>query len=103
MTDDGIKGLCLSIDNQGMKDERVGQCKSISTLNIRHTKVTESGIQIAFENMPGLKKLFSCFPIQVLADFSVRFPQYSLASLECHARHRSCPTWPLCLRTKLVA
>ena len=41
VTDAGIKGLCLSIDNQGIKDERVGQCKSIHTLNIRHTKVSE--------------------------------------------------------------
>ena len=94
MTDDGIKGLCLSIDNQGMKDERVGQCKSIHTLNICHTKVTEKGIQIAFENMPGLKQLFSHFPIEILADFSVRFPQFSLALLECRARDRYCPTLP---------
>ena len=65
-----------------------------STLNIRHTKVSESGIQIAFENLLGLKKLISCFPIQVLADLSVRFPQYSLTCLEFCAHDRDCPALP---------
>ena len=94
MTDAGIKGLCLSIDNQGMKDERVGQCKSINTLNIRYTKITERGIQIAFENLPELKKLFSCFPIEVQADLSVQFPQYSLTCLECSTCDY-CPTYKI--------
>ena len=83
MTDAGINGLCLSVDDRGMKDERVGQCKAICKLDIRHTKVTSDGMVIAFENLPDLKELLSCLPIQVLAELSVRFPQYSLTLLEC--------------------
>ena len=94
MTDAGIKGLCVSVDYLGMQDERVGQCKSIQTLNIRHTKVTEKGIQIAFENLPRLKELFSCFPIQILADLSVRFPQYSLTQLKILGHDNLCQTFP---------
>ena len=95
MTDAGIKGLCVSIDDTGMKDDRLGQCKFITTLNIRHTHVSESGIQIAFENLPGLKNLLSNFPIQVLADLSVRFPQYSLTSFECCPYDSYCPNFSL--------
>ena len=45
VTDADIKGLCLSVDDQGMTDERMGQCKSIPTLNICHAKFTEKCIQ----------------------------------------------------------
>ena len=84
MTDAGINGLCLSvIDDRGMKDERVALCKAIRKLDIRHTKVTNDGMVIAFENLPDLKELLSSLPIQVLAELSVRFPQYSLTLLEC--------------------
>ena len=84
VTDAGINGLCLSvIDDRGMKDERVALCKAIRKLDIRHTKVTNDGMVIAFENLPDLKELLSSLPIQVLAELSVRFPQYSLTLLEC--------------------
>ena len=29
MTDAGIKGLCVSLDNFGREDRKVGQCKLI--------------------------------------------------------------------------
>ena len=81
VTDSGIKGLCVSVDDQGIQHRRVGQCKSIDTLIIRHTKVTKEGIQIALENLPLLKIFAFCLPIHILAEIfkHYRVPPHSLA------------------------
>ena len=47
-------------------------------------------LKTAFKNLAGLRKFFSCFPIQILTDSSVRFPQYSLARLEIKACPSDC-------------
>ena len=61
---------------------RVGQCKSIRTLNIRHTKVTKEGIQIALKNLLLLKIFAFCLPIHILAEIFTyyRVPPHSLAA-----------------------
>ena len=92
MTDAGIKGLCVRVDNLGNARARVGKCKSIHTLKIRHTEVTKKGIQTAFENLPALKTFDFCHSVLVLAELHQMaleelqpwdIPQYSLPYLKC--------------------
>jgi hypothetical protein len=74
ITDAGIQGLCVSVNHLGKEDLRLGQCKSIETLNIEGTKITKKGIQTALLNLPFLKKFeipgeYSCaVPVQFLAE-----------------------------------
>ena len=68
MTDDGIKGLCVSVDDLGKENAGLGQCKSIHTLDIYGTKVTIKGVQLALENLPELNDFNCNNEIQVLAN-----------------------------------
>ena len=68
VTDDGIKGLCVSVDDFGRANAGRGQCKSIYTLDIFGTNVTNKGIQMALENLPDLKIFDFDYQIQVLAE-----------------------------------
>lgn len=54
ITDMGIKGLCVSVDEAGNEDEKVGQCKSIYYLIINETSVTKKGVKMALKNLPTL-------------------------------------------------
>ena len=67
MTDVGIKGLCVSIDDFGKENVGLGQCKSLHTLDISGTEVTIRGVQLALENLPDLKDFDFDYQIQVLA------------------------------------
>ena len=55
VTDNGIRGLCVSVDDLGEANPGHGQCKSIHTLDIYGTKVTIKGVQLALENLSDLK------------------------------------------------
>ena len=68
VTDVGIKGLCVSIDDFGKENVGLGQCKSLQTLDIFGTKVTIKGVQLALENLPDLKDFDFDYQIQVLAN-----------------------------------
>ena len=68
MTDDGIKGLCVSVDDFGKENAGLGQCKSLHTLDIFGTKVTTKGVEMALENLPDLKVFDCSYQIQVLAE-----------------------------------
>ena len=91
MTDAGIQGLCLSIDDLGKQCERLGQCKLIQKLMISYTKVTKKGIQMALENLPTLKVFECCSSVQALAEMHLSayehylpdIPKYSLIDLHC--------------------
>lgn len=91
VTDTGIRGLCVSIDDMGQANERLGQSKMIHKLKIGYTKVTRKGIQMALENLPYLKVLECCSSVQVLADMHMEahrhqlpgIPSYNLIDLHC--------------------
>ena len=68
VTDDGIKGLCVSVDDFGKENAGLGQCKSLHTLDIFGTKVTTKGVEMALENLPDLKVFDCSYQIQVLAE-----------------------------------
>ena len=68
VTDDGIKGLCVSVDDFGKENAGLGQCKSLHTLDIFGTKVTTKGVEMALENLPDLKDFDCEYQIQVLAE-----------------------------------
>ncbi len=93
MTDAGIQGLCVSVNNLEAYNGKVGQCKSIEKLMIQGTKITHLGCQLALQNLPHLT-LFDCgFSAQLLAkmhrEASERdpseFPKFSLIALYHHA------------------
>lgn len=91
VTDAGIKGLCLSIDDLGKEDKRLGQCKLIHKLMVSYTKVTQKGIIIALENLPILKVFECCSSVQALAEMHLApyednipdIKKYSLIDLHC--------------------
>ena len=91
MTDEGIRGLCVSVDDLGQPSERLGQCKSINKLCVNFTKVTNRGIQMALENLPGLKVFDCCSSVQVVSEMHriacenhlPDVPKYSLIDLHC--------------------
>lgn len=91
MTNAGIQGLCVSLDDLGKENDRLGQCKSIHKLLIGYTKVTQKGIQLALENLPQLKVLECCSSVQVLGEMHQTafdhklpdIPKYSLIDLHC--------------------
>lgn len=64
MTDEGIKGLCVSVVEDGKKQ---GQCKLIENLLTRGTRISNLGIQIAIENMLALK-IFTSASVQNLSE-----------------------------------
>ena len=84
LTDVGIKGLCsIGVDGFGNAKDRLGQCKSIHTLNVLGTQVTKKGIQMALDNLPALKMFYFCSYIQILAELQQerKFKKHSLTSL----------------------
>ncbi len=84
MTDVGIKGLCVAIfDETGREIQTLGQCKSIHTLNVKRTKVTKKGIQLALKNLPALRVFEFDSPVQILTELheECNFPNYQLVSL----------------------
>lgn len=91
VTDDGIRGLCVSKDDLGRPSSRLGQCKLIVKLVINYTKISSLGIQCALENLQGLKVLDCCSSVQVLAEMHQDayqnqlpdIPQYQLIDLHC--------------------
>ena len=90
MTDVGIKGLCLSMDNLGKEDKTVGLCKFIEKLVLRDTSVTKVGTRVALKNLSNLKVLEcdSLLAIDVLmADmhqevFEHKITSYSVTKLD---------------------
>ena len=84
LTDVGIKGLCsIGVDGFGNAKDRLGQCKSIHTLNVLGTQVTKKGIQMALDNLPAFKMFYFCSYIQILAELQQerKFKKHSLTSL----------------------
>ena len=89
VTDVGIKGLCVSMDNFGREDKTVGLCKLIEKLALRDTSVTKVGTRMALENLSNLKILEcdSLMVMDVLADihqeaFDQKFTSYSVTKLD---------------------
>ncbi len=71
MTDYGIQGLCVSVDNLGRKCETLGQCKSIQLLSLEcTTRVTKKGVQMALDNMPVLRNLHHDATVEALAEIA---------------------------------
>ena len=68
VTDDGIKGLCVSVDDFGKANTGLGQCKSIQTLDVFGINITNKGVQMIIENLPDLKIFICDYQIQVLAE-----------------------------------
>ena len=91
VTDDGIKGLCVSEDDLGRPSNRLGQSKLIVKLMINYTEITRVGIQMALENLKGLKILDCCSSVQVLGEMHQEawenqlpdIPEYQLVDLHC--------------------
>lgn len=91
VTDAGIQGLCVSLDDLGKENDRLGQCKLVHKLMIGYTKVTQKGIRTALENLPLLKVLECCSSVQVLSEMHQTafehnlpgIPKYSLIDLHC--------------------
>ena len=91
MTDAGVRGLCVSVDDLGKENERLGQCKKIQKLLISYTKIGHTGLQLALENLPTLKVFECCSSVQVLFQMHQTayehqlpgIPKYSLIDLHC--------------------
>ena len=86
MTDAGIKGLCVSLDDFGREDRKVGQCKLIEKLAVFTTNVTKIGTRLALENLPFLK-ILECdclFVVDTLVDlYQEAFEQQVLGVPNC--------------------
>ena len=91
VTDEGIKGLCVSKDDLNRPSSRLGQCKLIVKLMINYTEVTSIGIQMALENLKNLKVLDCCSSVQVVGEMHQEayenqvpdIPKYQLIDLHC--------------------
>lgn len=59
MTDAGVRGLCVSVDDLGNASQRLGQCKSVVKLDVAFTQVTERGVEMALDNLKFLTE-FEC-------------------------------------------
>ncbi|XP_046441381.1 uncharacterized protein LOC124192225 isoform X1 [Daphnia pulex] len=71
VTDYGIQGLCVSVDNLGRNCETLGQCKSIQLLSLERTvRVTKKGLQMALNNMPILRNLHHDATVEALAEIA---------------------------------
>ncbi|EFX61714.1 hypothetical protein DAPPUDRAFT_338374 [Daphnia pulex] len=71
VTDYGIQGLCVSVDNLGRNCVTLGRCKSLLALIIdRKTGVTKQGLKVALENMPALRILDHDATLEVLAEIA---------------------------------
>ena len=75
MTDEGIKALCVSVNDCGEANATLlGQCKLIHSLDVYGTQVTMKGVILALENLPLLKKFDFDDKIQVIAELLRRGP-----------------------------
>lgn len=83
--------MCVSVDDLGKENQRLGQCKLVHKLMISYTKVTQKGIQMALENLHSLKVFECCSSVQVLHQMHQTafehqlpgIPKYSLIDLHC--------------------
>lgn len=81
----------MAVDDLGRSSDRLGQCKSLTKLNISFTQVTDRGIRMALENLPNLKVFDCCSSVQVLSEmhrtaWENNLPdvgRYSLIDLYC--------------------
>ena len=55
ITDEGVKGLCVSVDYYGREDSRLGKCKLIEKLATSGTRITNVGKKILLDNLHDLK------------------------------------------------
>ncbi|EFX68099.1 hypothetical protein DAPPUDRAFT_229018 [Daphnia pulex] len=97
VTDVGLASLCVSVDHLGNKNEFLCLCKSIVKQWTNRTQVTNSGIQVAIENLPELEYC-DMASIQISAEMHQRdfrskeqleIPKYSFVDLKLKKKYSS--------------
>ena len=82
VTDNGIKGLCSDEYVENDNTKRMGQCKLIHTLKMRHTNITKIGVKLAIGNLPKLRKFLFPRCVQILAE--LRRENFDLGDLKTY-------------------
>ena len=93
ITDAGMQGLCVSVDQLGKEVEGIGQCKLLEHLVTDGTNITRTGVKLGILNLPNLKRwkmvsvqfLNEVYQENFLNNELHEIPKYSLIHLEIQA------------------